>query len=351
MQFTLQSIATLLGGTIEGDPQAIVSSFGRIEEAGEGQLTFLANPKYEPHIYTTRATATLVSDDFRPSAPLSTNLIRVADPYAALAQLMQLATEEMAPRYEGVASEAYIHPSVKLPKHCYIAPFAYIAEGVTLGEGCSIYPHTYIGKGCKIGEGSTLYPQVTIYPGCEIGARCTLHAGAVIGADGFGFAPSEEGYKKIPQLGNVILADDVEIGANTCIDRAVMGSTTIGKGTKLDNLVQVAHNCSIGEHTVMAAQGGMAGSSHIGSWCRTGGQVGLAGHVSVGNHVDMGGQTGILGNVKDGRQLLGSPAMDLSTAMRAYTVVPKLPQLLKRIEELEDKINKLSSTHATANTK
>ena len=212
MQFTLQSIATLLGGTIEGDPQAIVSSFGRIEEAIEGQLTFLANPKYEPHIYTTRATATLVSDHFSPSAPVTTNLIRVADPYAALAQLMQLATEEIAPRYEGVASEAFIHPSVKLPKHCYIAPFAYIAEGVTLGEGCSIYPYTYIGKGCKIGEGSTLYPHVTIYPGCEIGARCTLHAGVVIGADGFGFAPSEEGYKKIPQLGNVVLADDVEIG-------------------------------------------------------------------------------------------------------------------------------------------
>ena len=344
MQFTLQSIATLLGGTIEGDPQAIVSSFGRIEEAIEGQLTFLANPKYEPHIYTTRATATLVSDHFSPSAPLTTNLIRVADPYAALAQLMQLATEEIAPRYEGVASEAFIHPSVKLPKHCYIASFAYIAEGVTLGEGCSIYPYTYIGKGCKIGEGSTLYPHVTIYPGCEVGARCTLHAGVVIGADGFGFAPSEEGYKKIPQLGNVVLADDVEIGANTCIDRAVMGSTIIGKGAKLDNLVQVAHNCSVGEHTVMAAQGGMAGSSHIGSWCRTGGQIGIAGHVSVGNHVDMGGQTGILGNVADGRKLLGSPAMDLSTAMRAYTVVPKLPQLLRRLEELEDKINKLSST-------
>jgi len=341
MQFTLQSIATLLGGTIEGDPQAIVSSFGRIEEAIEGQLTFLANPKYEPHIYTTRATATLVSDHFSPSAPVTTNLIRVADPYAALAQLMQLATEEIAPRYEGVASEAFIHPSVKLPKHCYIAPFANIAEGVTLGEGCSIYPYTYIGKGCKIGEGSTLYPHVTIYPGCEVGARCTLHAGAVIGADGFGFAPSEEGYKKIPQLGNVVLADDVEIGANTCIDRAVMDNTVIRRGVKLDNLIQIAHNCEIGEHTVMASQVGLAGSSAVGKWCRFGGQVGIGGHLTIGDRVEMAGQTGVLGNVASGTALMGSPGMPLREAMRSFVIQPKLPDMYRRLQALEKELAEL----------
>ncbi|MCI6153505.1 MAG: UDP-3-O-(3-hydroxymyristoyl)glucosamine N-acyltransferase [Porphyromonas sp.] len=344
MQVTLQDIATLLNGTIEGDAQAIVSSFGRIEEAVEGQITFLSNPKYEPYIYQTKASAVLVPNNFVPAEKVAANLIRVEDPYTALALLMQWASKETTPSYEGVSKESFIHPSVKLPNKCYIAPFVYIAEEVVLGEGCSIYPHSYIGKGCKIGANAIIHSHVSIYPECEIGDRCILHAGTVIGADGFGFAPSESGYTKIPQLGNVVIEDDVEIGANTCIDRAVMGSTRISKGCKLDNLIQVGHNCTIGEHTVMAAQGGMAGSSQIGSWCRTGGQIGIAGHVSVGNHVDMGGQTGILGNIKDGRKLLGSPAMDLSTAMRSFTIIPKLPQLLKRIEELEDKINQISTT-------
>lgn len=344
MHYTLRDIAHLLGGEVEGDPEAVVSSFGKIEEAQADQLSFIANPKYEPYLYTTSATGVLVHTDFVATHPHTAHLIRVPDPYAALAKLMQFAARELTPHYQGIAETASIHPSVQLPEECYIGSFVHIEEGVTLGEGCFIYPHCYLGKGVSIGRDTTLYSHVSIYHNCTLGDRCTVHSGAVIGADGFGFAPTDRGYDKIPQLGNVIIADDVEIGANTCIDRAVMGTTRIGCGTKLDNLIQIAHNCTVGEHTVMASQGGMAGSSRLGSWCKTGGQVGIAGHVSVADRVEVGGQTGILGNIKEGRTLLGSPAMDLSTALRAYTVLPKLPQLLQRISELEKKLKQIEST-------
>ncbi len=343
MKYTVRDIASLIKGTVIGNPEAVVSAFGKIEEAKEGELSFIANSKYEPFLYTSQATAVLVNEDFTPSASYAPTLIKVDNPYAALAQLMQLVEHELNPHREGVAPEALIHPSVTIPPHCYIGPFVCIEKGVTLGEGCSIYPYSYIGQDVTIGQNTVIYPHVSIYHSCVIGDRCVIHAGSVIGADGFGFAPTEEGYNKIPQLGTVKISNDVEIGANTCIDRAVMGATLVGQGTKLDNLIQVAHNCSIGEHTVIASQTGMAGSSHIGSWCKIGGQAGIAGHITVGDRVNMGGQTGILGNVKSDRNLLGSPAMELSKALRAYTVIPKLPELNARIRDLEKKLEQIES--------
>ncbi|MBB6275650.1 UDP-3-O-(3-hydroxymyristoyl)glucosamine N-acyltransferase [Porphyromonas circumdentaria] len=343
MRYTLKEIASLIEGTVEGDADATVSAFGKIEEAKEGELSFIANSKYASFLYTSEATAVLVSKDFCPTHAYKPALIRVENPYASLAKLMQFVAKELNPERNGIAQEAFIHPSVQIPANCYIAPFAYIEEGVVLGEGCSIYPHSYIGKDVTIGANTIIYPHVSIYYNCTIGSRCIVHAGSVIGSDGFGFAPTEDGYDKIPQLGTVKIEDDVEIGANTCIDRAVMGATVIGKGTKLDNLIQVAHNCTIGEHTVVASQSGMAGSSHLGSWCKIGGQAGIAGHITVGDRVNMGGQTGVLGNIKSDRTLLGSPAMDLSKALRAYTIIPKLPELSSRLSDLEKKLNQIES--------
>lgn len=343
MRYTLKEIASLIEGIVEGDTEATVSAFGKIEDAKEGELSFIANAKYESYLYTSQATAVLVSKDFEPAQPYKPSLIRVENPYASLAKLMQFVAEELNPKKEGIAQEAFIHPSVKIPKRCYIAPFVHIEEGVVLGEGCSIYPHCYIGKDVTIGENTIIYPHVSIYHTCTIGSHCIVHSGAVIGADGFGFAPTETGYDKIPQLGSVKIEDYVEIGANTCVDRAVMGATIIGQGTKLDNLIQVAHNCTIGEHTVMASQTGMAGSSHVGSWCKVGGQAGIAGHITMGDRVNMGGQTGVLGNIKSGRTILGSPAMDVSKALRAYTIIPKLPELYTRLSDLEKKLTQIES--------
>lgn len=340
--YALHTLAQLIGGKVEGDDQLQVSSFAPIEKAHAGDLTFLSNPKYEPYLYTTEATATLVADSFVPQGSFTTTLIRVADPYKALAALMQLAESKFTPTGQEVSSLAWIHASVVLPKNCFVGAFTYIDEGVTLEEGVVIYPHCYIGAHSHIGTSSTLYPHVTLYPKSQVGERCILHAGSVIGADGFGFAPTEKGYEKIPQLGNVVLSDDVEIGANACIDRAVMGHTQIGEGTKIDNLVQIGHNSVVGKHNVLAAQVGMAGSTSLGSWCRLGGQVGLVGHISVGDHVEMGGQTGVLGNIKSGRKLLGSPAMEASKALRSYALLPKLPSLLDRIEELEKSFKELT---------
>ncbi len=343
MQYTVEQIATLVQGSVEGDAQALISSFGKIEEAQEGDLSFISNPKYEHYLYSSQATAVLVSKDFQATAPFSPILIRVANPYFALATLMQQVSQELSPSYSGIDERAFVHPSVVLPKQCYIGAFAYIEEGVQLGEGTSIYPYSYVGKNVTIGENSQLYPHVTVYHNCSIGKSCVLHSGAVIGADGFGFAPNEKGYEKIPQLGNVILEDKVEIGANTCVDRSVMGSTLIQEGTKLDNLVQVGHNCSIGRHTVMAAQGGLAGSSHIGDWCQLGGQVGIAGHLKIGDKVVLAGQTGVLGNIPSESTMIGSPAMPMSKAMRSYSVMRHLPELQKKIKELETKLQSLES--------
>ncbi|WP_373810572.1 UDP-3-O-(3-hydroxymyristoyl)glucosamine N-acyltransferase [Porphyromonas macacae] len=338
-EFSVEQIAAVVGGTIEGDPSAKVSAFGKIEDAKSGDLTFLANEKYESFIYTTKATAVLVNKTFEPREKIEAVLIRVPDAYAALAQLLQMMQQaEKADQPVGIHPTAIVAEGVIIPEDAYVGAYAYVDRGCVIGSGCCIYPYVYIGKGVQIGEQTEIYPHATVYSGVKIGRRCLLHAGVVIGADGFGFAPEEDGYHKIPQLGGVILEDDVEIGANTCVDRAVMGNTIVSKGVKLDNLVQIAHNCVVGKHTVMAAQAGLAGSTHVGEWCQLGGQVGVAGHLKIGNHVKAGGQTGILGNIEDGKNIMGSPAMEAGKAMRTYVQLSRLSELEKRVKELEKKL-------------
>lgn len=340
MEFSASQIAHILSGRIAGDSDIRVHNFAKIEEAKAGELTFLANSKYEPYLYTTEASIVLVNEDFEPKQEYRATLIYVADAYAALAELMQMVEAQLNQRPKGIHPRATIAEGVDTSEVAYIGAGAVIEAGAVIGAGAYIYPNSYVGRGVQIGAGTILYPNVVVYDRCVIGARCILHAGAVIGADGFGFAPQLDGYKKIPQLGNVIIEDDVEIGANACIDRAVMGSTRISQGAKLDNLVQIGHNCEVGKHTVMAAQGGMAGSSKIGSWCQTGGQVGIAGHLKIGDRVQLGGQTGVLGNVESGRTLLGSPAMDAKQAMRVYATMNKLPEMYRSLGVLEKERNK-----------
>ncbi|MDY6148620.1 MAG: UDP-3-O-(3-hydroxymyristoyl)glucosamine N-acyltransferase [Porphyromonas sp.] len=343
MQFSARDIADILNGAVEGDSSVLLHSFGKIEEAAEGDLTFLANSKYEPFIYTTKASAVLVSLDFVPREPVGATLIRVSDPYEALAVLLKMVQGDVSKQQTpGVHSSAVVASSVLVPDDCSIGAFVCIEEGASIGKGCILYPYVYIGRDCKVADNTVLHPHVTLYAGTVVGKNCILHAGCVIGADGFGFAPTKEGYDKIPQLGHVEIEDDVEIGANTCIDRAVMGATVVGKGTKLDNLIQVAHNCRIGQHTVMAAQVGIAGSCTVGDWCQFGGQSGLPGHISVGDRVQLGGQSGVIGNVPSGSRLLGSPAMEFPTAMRAYAALAQLPELLRRVDQLEREIKNAS---------
>lgn len=331
MEITAKDLAALVGGTVSGNPGAKVCTFSKIEEATPDSLTFLANPKYTHHIYTTHAGIVLVKDDFKPEHPLPSHLtlIRVADPYATLAHLMSY-VESLKPRPRGVEQPCFVAEGVVIPKDAYIGAFAYIGKGVKIGKGAMIYPQTYLGDGCTVGEGSVIYAGVRVYPGCVIGDRCIVHSGAVIGADGFGFAPGPDGYSKIPQMGNVILEDDVEIGANTCVDRATMGHTVVGKGTKLDNLVQVAHNVVIGRDNVFAAQGGIAGSTHIGDNNMVGGQVGFAGHITVGSRNEIGAQSGIPNNVGDGKRLIGYPAVDAMTFARNQVYIKRLESLFRK---------------------
>lgn len=270
MEFSAQQIAGFLNGTIEGDPNVKVSNFSKIEEGKPGTLTFLANLKYAHHIYNTEASIVLVNNDFKPEQPIRATLVKVENAYAALAMLLNL-VEQSKSKKKGVDSTAFIAASATVSDDCYVGNFAYIGEGVKMGKNCMVYPHAYIGDHVTVGDNCVFYPHATVYENCIIGNNCILHAGSVVGADGFGFAPEGETYKKIPQLGNVIIEDDVEIGANTTIDRAVMDSTIIHRGVKLDNLVQIAHNVEVGENTVMAAQVGIAGSVKVGKHCMFGG--------------------------------------------------------------------------------
>ena len=340
MEFTAGQIAALLGGTVEGDGDTKVYTFAKIEEAGPGCLTFLANPRYTHYIYTTGASAVLVSNSFEAEGDISAALIRVENPYEALSRLMRMVDQVLNPQPAGVEQPSFVADGVTVPEEAYIGAFAYIGEGVTLGKGVKIYPNVFVGRGCEIGEGSILYPGVKVYPRCKVGKRCIVHAGAVIGADGFGFAPDAEGkYEKIPQMGIVSIGDDVEIGANTTVDRATMGRTVVGDGTKLDNLIQVAHNCVIGNDTVMAAQVGVAGSTHIGSHCMVGGQVGFAGHITIGDNVQIGAQSGIPNNVAAGSRLMGYPAVDSREFLRQAALIKRLPSMadeLRRIVKTVD---------------
>lgn len=335
MKFSANQIAQLTNGTVEGNGDVMVSTIAKIEEGQPGAISFLANPKYTHYIYETQSSIVLVKDDFVPEKPISATLIKVADPYATVAQLLQMVAQMTEPQYSGIEQPSYIAEGVELPDDVYVGAFAYIGRGAKIGRGVKIFPQAYIGDNVVIGDNSIIKPGVKIYHNCRIGKRCIIHGGAVIGADGFGFAPVNDQYNKIPQIGNVELDDDVEIGANTCIDRATMGSTRIGKGVKLDNLIQVAHNVEIGENTVMAAQVGIAGSTKIGARCMVAGQVGFAGHITVGDDNQIGAQSGIPNSVGSGLRLMGYPAIEARDFARNIVYIKNIPKMQERISALE----------------
>lgn len=336
MQLSADIIAHYIGGTVDGDGSVTVTDFAKIEEGRKGALSFLGNPKYEPYIYTTASSIVLVPADFTPARPVTATLIRVADPYAAVATLMGIVAKALQPSPVGIEQPCHIADDVNVDSSCYIGAFAYVAPGVTLGKNVKIYPGAYIGHGVAIGDDTVIYAGVKIYYGCSIGARCIVHAGAVVGADGFGFVPDADGiYHKMEQLGNVVVEDDVEIGANTTIDRSTMGSTRIQRGAKLDNLVQVGHNVVVGNDTIMCAQVGVAGSTKIGSHCTLAGQVGVAGHIEVGDGTIVGAQSGIPNNVAPGSRLMGYPAVGAMEFARMVAAQKKLAGLLRRVDQLE----------------
>lgn len=347
MEFSAKQIAEFVQGVIVGNENATVHTFAKIEEGVPGAISFLSNPKYTHYIYETKSTIVLVNKDFVPEKEIKATLIKVDNAYESVAKLLTL-YEMSKPKKIGISPLAFIAPTAKIGKEVYIGAFAYVGENVTIGDHVALYPHSTVCENATIGENSTLYPNVTVYHDCRIGKRCILHAGSVVGADGFGFAPSNEGYEKIPQIGIAILEDDVEIGANTCVDRATMGATIVHKGVKLDNLIQIAHNVEIGSHTVMASQVGVAGSTKVGEWCMFGGQVGLAGHIHVGNRIHIGAQSGIPSTVKgDNRSIMGSPAIDARQFFKCSAAYKNLPemyltinQLKKEIEELKKQLNK-----------
>jgi UDP-3-O-[3-hydroxymyristoyl] glucosamine N-acyltransferase len=340
MEFTARQIAQVINGEIIGNENVTVNSFSKIEEGKPGSISFLANPKYTHYIYNTKASIVLIDKNAILEKPVETTLIKVDNAYECIAKLLQM-YEATKPKKTGIDPLAFVSTNAKIGKNCYIGAFAYVGDNVSIGDNTQIYPHTTICENTTIGESCTLYPNVTVYHGSLIGDRVILHAGSVIGSDGFGFAPSTNGYDKIPQIGVVTIENDVEIGANTCIDRSTMGSTYIRKGVKLDNLVQIAHNTDIGENTVMSAQVGVAGSTKVGQWCMFGGQVGLAGHIVIGNKVFLGAQSGVPGNIKDNQQLIGTPPMKQRPYFKSQAVFRRLPELYKQINDLQKQVEKL----------
>lgn len=346
MEFSAKQIAEFIQGEIIGDENASVHTFTKIEEGVPGSLSFLSNPKYTHYIYSTQSSIVLVNRDFIAEKEIKATLIKVDNAYESLAKLLTL-YEMSKPKKVGIDPLAFIAPTAKIGKDVYIAPFACVEDHAEVGDNTILHPHTTIGSNAKVGNNCILYAQTTIYHDCRVGNNCILHAGSVIGADGFGFAPTSEGYSKIPQIGIVILEDDVEIGANTCVDRATMGATIIHKGVKLDNLVQVAHNDEIGSHTVMAAQAGIAGSTKVGEWCMIGGQVGLAGHLKLGDKIGIAAQSGIASNISSNTNIMGSPAFEVKSYFKSSVIFKKLPEMYttlnnleKEIKELKKKLNK-----------
>ncbi len=338
MEFQATSIADFLNGTIEGDQNATVSNISKIEDGKPGSLAFLANPKYNKYIYETDATIVLVNKDFVAEGEIKATLIRVDNAYEAFASLLELYQQAKGTK-SGIENPSFIDGSATVGKDVYIGAFAYIGKNARIGDNVKIYPHAYIGDNVVVQDNTIIYAGVKIYEDCKIGESCILHAGCVIGADGFGFAPTGDGsYRKIPQIGNVILEDQVEIGANTTIDCATMGSTIIHEGVKLDNLIQIAHNCEIGENTVMAAHTGLAGSVKVGKNCTFGGQVGVAGHLTIGNNVTFGAMCGVTNNIKDDKVMLGAPAMDIAQAAKVVVVYRRLPQLREQVINLEKEL-------------
>ena len=347
MEFTAQQIADFLGGEIQGNPSVKVSDFSKIEEGKPGTLSFLSNPKYTQYIYESQASIILVNKDFQPEREVLATLIRVNDAYQSLAMLLSM-VDQAKPKKTGISPLAFISETAEIAENVYIAPFVFIGENVKIGHKSSIHASCSIEDGAKIGENSTLYSGVKVYYNCVVGSNCILHSGVVIGSDGFGFAPKEDGsYQKIPQMGNAVLEDDVEIGSNSIVDRATLGSTIIRKGVKIDNLVQVAHNVEIGENTVIAAQTGISGSTKLGKRCILGGQVGLAGHIQIADGTIFGAQAGQANSItKPNQMFMGSPAFDLRTFQRSSIAFKNLSEMQKliytlqrRIDELEKKIN------------
>ena len=346
MQITAQEINHLLGGKLEGDPNVLVKAPAKIEEAGEGEISFIANPKYEKFAYTTHASVLVVSDDLSFSEPLRSTVIRVPDPYSCFSILL----DKFGKFYDlpsGVDEDARIANSATLGSEVHVGTFSYVGENARIGDGVKIFPQVFIGDDVQIGEKTVIYPGVKIYPGCKIGSYCILHAGTIIGSDGFGFAPQQDGsYKKISQTGIVVIEDKVEIGANTVIDRASVGETTIKSGVKLDNLIQIAHNVSIGEHSVIAAQAGISGSTKVGKYVRIGGQAGVVGHIEIADKVGINAQSGVSKAVtEEGARLTGSPAWDFRDALRSQSLTRHLPALVKRIEELEKLVTELKKNN------
>ena len=339
-------IAELIGGTVVGNPSAAVSNFAKIEEGRPGCISFLANEKYENYIYSTQSTIVLVNDSFEPKSEIQATLIKVPNAREAVAKLITI-YDSMKPKPKGIDPTASIDPSASVGENVYIGPFVAIGPKAVVADGCILHPHVTVGSGARIGKNTIMYPNSVVYHDCRVGERCILHAGCVIGADGFGFEPTENGYEKIPQIGIVVLEDDVEIGANSCVDRAVMGETVIKSGVKIDNLVQIGHNCEVGSHTVMSAQVGVAGSTKVGEWCMFGGQVGIAGHATIADRTQAGAQSGIPNSVKKpDQQLMGTPAIEPRTWWKAQAVVKQLPDMYmtlnrikKEIEELKSRLN------------
>jgi len=347
MEFSAEMIAGLIGGTIVGDPKATVNNFAKIEEGKPGCISFLANDKYEQYIYQTNSTIVLVNNNFEPKQEIKATLIKVANAREAVAKLLQL-YEGMKPKRQGISDLAFIDSSAKIGKDCYIGPFVAIAEGVEIGDGCVFHPHVAIGRNAKIGNNTEIYSNAVVYHDCKVGNNCILHAGCVIGADGFGFQQTEAGYVKIPQIGIAVIEDDVEIGANTCIDRAVMGETIVHKGVKLDNLVQIAHNNEIGSHTVMSAQVGIAGSTKVGEWCMFGGQVGVAGHATIADKTMAGAQAGIPNNIKKpGTAVQGTPAIEGRNFWKSSALFKNLPQIWADMNEMKKEIKALKEELAS----
>ncbi|MCD8317808.1 MAG: UDP-3-O-(3-hydroxymyristoyl)glucosamine N-acyltransferase [Paraprevotella sp.] len=347
MDFTAKQIAEFIQGTVEGDENATVYTFAKIEEGKPGAISFLSNPKYTHYLYDTQSSIVLIDRTLKLGKETRATLIRVENAYEAVAKLLTL-YEASKPKKKGIDTLAYIAPTAQIEEDCYIAAFAYIGENVHIGKGTQVYPHTSVYDNASVGENCTLYSNVSVYHDCKIGNHVILHSGCVIGADGFGFAPSENGYDKIPQIGIVTIEDNVEIGANTCVDRSTMGSTYVRQGVKLDNLVQIAHNVEVGENTVMSAQVGVAGSTKIGQWCMFGGQVGIAGHAVIGDRVMSGAQAGIAGSLRKGHiTVQGSPAIEAKNFARSSVVYKNLPEMYsdvnrmkKEIEELKEILNK-----------
>lgn len=343
MQFSATQIAMMIGGKVEGNPDAAVASFGKIEEAQAGQLAFLANPKYEEYLYSTNASIIIVNDTLELKQPVTATLIKVADAYTSFAVLLDKYQQIQRQQLSGIQQPVYIDATAKIGDNVFIGAFAYLGEKVIVANGAKIYPNAYIGNNVIIGENAVIHPGVKIYHDCVIGKNVVIHAGTIIGSDGFGFAPQADGtFKKIPQIGNVIIEDDVEIGANSTIDRATMGSTLIKSGAKLDNLLQIGHNAEIGNNTIIAAQSGISGSTKVGNSVMIGGQAGVVGHITIGDGAKINAQSGVSKSIEPGKTVTGSPAFDFTAALRSQATSRKLPELEKRIKQLEIQIAPLT---------